>query len=321
MKFYEIEFSSIPYLVFAHGYRSNHYKMHMQINNNLIEITYVVNGDIYQINPKNSNLHIPESHIWSFFHDTPKETQGESGKLHHHLSVGIMADFKRREIDAREVINSEKELELKVAKGYKNAKYNELFTTMTVILPEIMYADEEKSEAVKYIKRLIHFHAGADYVQELQCTGILIEFMGKMTRNSIKMAQEELNQKRSFSNEMYAGHATMYISKHIGEKIYVQNIADELGISYGYLSKIFKEEMGMSLVDYINIIKVERIKELLINRDVSFEDAGASVGINDVKYLSRIFKKYTGITSSEYRRQYSNQQLWSAIDIIDEKDK
>lgn len=316
MKFYEIKLKGIPSLTFAHGYRTGRYKMHLNETDSFIEITYIMSGAIEQVYPEGESLLVPRSNIWSFFHDEPRIMQSCSDEEHHHLSIGISVPHERRELCAREVIECEKQA-YKALAAPKNARNGEPSNSLTVILPEIIYADEEKSEAVKYIKKLINFHAASDYTRELRCTGLLIEFMGIMTKNSVKLASAELCERRSYSNELYANHAAMYVSKHIGEKIYVEDISKELGISYGYLSKIFKDEMGMSLVDYINTIKIERIKELLLNRDVSFEDAGASVGINDVKYLSRIFKKYTGITSGEYRRQYSDREVSSAIDIVD----
>ena len=59
--------------------------------------------------------------------------------------------------------------------------------------------------------------------------------------------------------------------------------------------------MGMTLVEYSNCAKVQRVRELITSRNISLTDAGLAVGIDDVKYLSRLFKKYSGVTSAEYR--------------------
>lgn len=100
----------------------------------------------------------------------------------------------------------------------------------------------------------------------------------------------------------YTARAIRYIGEHVEEKIRVQEIADALKISYGYLSRVFRADTGVSLIRYLNEAKVRRVKELFLARNVTPEEAGALVGIGDVKYLSRIFKQYSGMTVSEYRK-------------------
>ena len=54
------------------------------------------------------------------------------------------------------------------------------------------------------------------------------------------------------------------IRKHFREKIYVEDIASALGISEGYLSRVFKKETGGSIQDYVNQVRVNRAADLLI---------------------------------------------------------
>ncbi len=80
------------------------------------------------------------------------------------------------------------------------------------------------------------------------------------------------------------------------------DVADRLEVSYGYLSRLFKAEEGMTLTEYSNRRRLERVKEILYASDMTLEEAGHSAGFEDVKYVSRLFRKTYGITAREYIR-------------------
>jgi AraC-like DNA-binding protein len=75
-----------------------------------------------------------------------------------------------------------------------------------------------------------------------------------------------------------------------------------VGISPSYLSRLFKEEMSMSFVDYINQIRIEKAKYLLINSDIPVKDIGYQTGFYSMQNFFRVFKKLTYITPGNYRQ-------------------
>ena len=91
------------------------------------------------------------------------------------------------------------------------------------------------------------------------------------------------------------------MSRHRAEKINVATIAEELGLSTGYLSRIFKINTGYTLVEYMNDIKINMVKEILASREASLDELASIVGLNDEKYLCRLFKKHTGMTITEFK--------------------
>jgi two-component system, response regulator YesN len=64
---------------------------------------------------------------------------------------------------------------------------------------------------------------------------------------------------------------------------------------------VFKKETGKTINDYLNEYRIEKSKELLKNRGVKLYEVSHNSGYNDVKYFTKTFKKFTGITPSEYR--------------------
>lgn len=94
-----------------------------------------------------------------------------------------------------------------------------------------------------------------------------------------------------------------YIVSNLTEKITTEEIANELGLNRTYLSSRFKKETGMNLVDYINILKVDEAKRLLITTDYTFVHIANTLCFSSQSYFQSIFKKYTGETPKEFRRK------------------
>ena len=82
----------------------------------------------------------------------------------------------------------------------------------------------------------------------------------------------------------------------------MENVARQIGISYNYLNRQFVRQERISLVTFINREKIRLACRLLSEQEVSQEDAAVSVGIGDVKYFRRLFRRFTGMTITEYRK-------------------
>lgn len=75
-----------------------------------------------------------------------------------------------------------------------------------------------------------------------------------------------------------------------------------MDLSSKYISKIFKQRMGISLVDYISLVQIDRSKELLLDTNKTIDEIAGSVGINSRVTFYRLFKKHEGISPSSFRR-------------------
>lgn len=100
-----------------------------------------------------------------------------------------------------------------------------------------------------------------------------------------------------------------YVRKHYREKIYLEDIADALGISRNYLSALFKEETGVCLQDYINEERVLRACNLLMFSDLSLTEIATYVHFPSQSYFGKIFKKHRNMTPKEYRDRYRPPEI------------
>lgn len=104
-----------------------------------------------------------------------------------------------------------------------------------------------------------------------------------------------------------------YLEKHYGEDINLNIVADKLNLTSGYLSSIFKEKTGINFSEYLNTLRIERAKELLVNIDLRIQDIALQVGYQNVNSFIRMFKRASGLTPGEYRKRVGgdNQGLGS----------
>ncbi len=98
-----------------------------------------------------------------------------------------------------------------------------------------------------------------------------------------------------------------YIHAHYGEKITLETLAELTGLSTFYLSTIIKKETGLMLMDNINAIRVEESKKLLLNKsNNSVIDVAQQVGFIYQNHFSTVFKKFTGLTPTEFLKAKKN---------------
>ncbi len=93
-----------------------------------------------------------------------------------------------------------------------------------------------------------------------------------------------------------------FINEHIQEEISLSEVANLNCMSITYFCKKFKARTGMTLIGYVNQKKVEQIKLYLKNGNYSLEQIAEAVGFQNVNYMVRLFKKVTGKTIRDYRK-------------------
>ena len=92
-----------------------------------------------------------------------------------------------------------------------------------------------------------------------------------------------------------------YIHEHYPHNINLQLISEQVNYSPSYLSLLFKQETGTNFIDYLNNYRIEMAKKLLKNTSYKNYEVAYKVGYQDEKYFYQLFKRYTGLTASQYR--------------------
>lgn len=92
-----------------------------------------------------------------------------------------------------------------------------------------------------------------------------------------------------------------YINEHYAENITLSSVSEYSFVSTFYLSRMFTKELGKNFIDYINEVKIEKAKIFLKNTSYKTYEIAEMIGVKDAHYFSKLFKKYTGYTPSEYK--------------------
>jgi two-component system response regulator YesN len=99
------------------------------------------------------------------------------------------------------------------------------------------------------------------------------------------------------------GEAKRYIREHYAEEVTLAEVAAVVGLTPSYFSTVFKEHTGMSYSEYLTWVRLERAKELLKETHYHVYEIGQMVGYTNQYYFNRLFKKITGLTPLDYRKQ------------------
>lgn len=135
--------------------------------------------------------------------------------------------------------------------------------------------------------------------QKLDC---LIHHLKDFISNSHKKIElHSCNSKHRIVNEVKE-----YINTHYVEDIGVKSIAHLIGRSPNYLSHLFSDTCGKTLSEYLNEMRIENAKHLLIETDDTLYSISIDVGYKDDKYFIKMFKKLNGMTPTQYRGLFKN---------------
>ena len=103
----------------------------------------------------------------------------------------------------------------------------------------------------------------------------------------------------------YCELAKKYLEENYMRDMNIIDVADQLDISYSYLSKIFRTKTGVTLTDYLNNVRIEKSKVFLATTFLTLNEIAEKVGYNNVQSYQRFFKKYLNITPGDYRKLHN----------------
>jgi two-component system, response regulator YesN len=111
------------------------------------------------------------------------------------------------------------------------------------------------------------------------------------------------------ANMVIKGHSSVikkalnYINLHFHEPINLQSVADELGSNRTYLAKKFKEEMNMTVIEYIQQKRIKEAAFLIEQGRLSITEISYLVGFSSYNYFCKVFKDIKGMTATEYKKE------------------
>jgi two-component system response regulator YesN len=136
-------------------------------------------------------------------------------------------------------------------------------------------------------------------------TGILaissFDELCMMIRNILDSMLDNVYETRNVKNADTLGTALRYIREHYARPITLDDAAHSVFLSPFYLSHTFKDELGITFIEYLTRVRMEEAKKLLSDKSLSMQAIAEGVGYDDASYFSKVFKKNVGVTPNKYR--------------------
>lgn len=182
-------------------------------------------------------------------------------------------------------------LQKQVRSGHMNAKSMELFYHDFLQMLYTVLAENNISAAQMLQNQR------EDTKRALLSLENMEEYLGRMVHCSC-VYLENLLHKNTLIDQVKA-----YIEEHLDQELSRDELAGLVFLNANYLSRLFRQETGRSLVDYITHQRIEQIKLLLRTTDASVTEIAGRMGYTNMPYFSRVFRKEEGCTPVEYRRR------------------
>lgn len=125
----------------------------------------------------------------------------------------------------------------------------------------------------------------------------------KYRDHAVEELAEQVRKKKSRKTSSYVERCRDYVDKHYREKIYLSEIAEMLGLSETYLSRLFKKETGKRLQDYIVDVRLEHAANLLKYSEESILNIAEYVGFPSQSYMGKLFKERYGLSPKQYQQE------------------
>lgn len=114
---------------------------------------------------------------------------------------------------------------------------------------------------------------------------------------------------RADTRELLAHRVTSYLQQHFCDQISLDVLSREYGYNDKYISRTFKAVTGMTVIGYLQRLRVEYAMKLLLCTDWPVADIAQDVGYHDITFFYRLFKKQTGFLPGVYRERNSKYEL------------
>lgn len=163
--------------------------------------------------------------------------------------------------------------------------------TMLEKMTELSEKTKETAAVCAFMKNIANHVAcyetiDALFVDILQACKMLSQAAGAIQRMRTKAHIEK---------------AAAYIEENFFRDLSLEEVAEQAHMNGAYFSSSFRKYMGSSFINYLTEIRIKKAKELLADKDKKIREISSMTGFNDMRYFAKIFKKYVGVTPSEYR--------------------
>lgn len=163
-----------------------------------------------------------------------------------------------------------------------------------------VFRPDNISPFVEILDTIFSIAVGNDYIRDMR----LNEELSSLLTLLMAESWHKKEQNRKARSKQSVLPVKEYLDQCYGDKISLDDLATRFFISKNYLARVFKDEFGMSIKDYLKVVRISHAKKLLRTTDKTAEEIGRECGFGELYYFSRVFKDIEGVSPSTYREQW-----------------
>lgn len=158
----------------------------------------------------------------------------------------------------------------------------------------------------KYAQQAIR-HGAKEYLLKPVRAADILECLNRLADETFGKESAVGEETEAEQSNHFVKMAEGYIAEHYAEELSLADVAEKVGISGGYLSTLFSQQLNCKFVDYLNKVRIDRACIYLEQNYLKTYEIAYKVGFRDEKYFSKVFKKIKGISPKDYRKGERNQ--------------
>lgn len=206
-------------------------------------------------------------------------------------------------IDKSDIEKTKKEVEVLYNNNLSGfMQYNYLKYINSCLFNIIM--ENCKEHGINYIDLFECNYLPVEKPDEFETVQEICEWFSQILVKMINLQLNKDDKKYSFRIK----EAIEYIEKNYNKDISLEEISDEIGLHKGYLCRLFKQETGINITDYIINYRIEKAKKLIATTNDKLYEIAEKVGFSNAQYFSLKFRKITGKTPIEYRESSNTRK-------------
>lgn len=181
------------------------------------------------------------------------------------------------------------------------SEFSNAATALTLSERGLRIVGETLNEASNILLQMPYSSSFDSYILFLE----LLNVIGK-SKELIPLASKEYINKRFFTDNKRIQNIHEYFMNHFREKIDLAQIASLVNMAEGSLCRFFKMQVGLTIFEYLNRIKVDFACKLLMNNEISITEVAFDSGFNNLSHFNKQFKQITSVTPKEYRLKFKD---------------
>lgn len=184
---------------------------------------------------------------------------------------------------------------------FNGSSVNNLLNYMNINTWEIININQRQRQEADYIlDDIYNILDSSDSERYLNSSNLLYKFLIKM-----KDFKEYVSETDNLNLYKKLQPVITFMEENYDHSISLEEMASEINVNKHYLCRIFKKTYLTTPFEYLNQLRIQKSKELIIkNKELSIKEIALNVGFNDISYFCAIFRKIEGCTPVEFKKRY-----------------